>query len=79
MNPDSTANDLQVIWIEELGQNTQQQVNRLIAYIRRRCTEGIEAAGGHTLIIYTFLSELFVGKLLILLFVNVHGYHNSQS
>ena len=54
LNPDSTVNDLQVIWIEELGQNTQQQVNRLIASMRRRCTDCIEAAGGHTEIIDTF-------------------------
>ena len=62
-NPDSTDNDLQVIWVDENSQNIQQQVDRLIASMRRRCTECIEAVGGHTVIIDTFIRELYVVKL----------------
>ena len=64
LNPDSTVNDLQVIWIEEWGQITKQQVARLIANMLCHCTECIEAVGGHTVIIETFfLRELYVVKL----------------
>ena len=48
LNPDSTVNDLKVILVEEWSQITIQQVDRLIGSMRRRCTECIEAAGGHT-------------------------------
>ena len=62
LNQESTVNDLLVIWIEEWGQITQQQVDRLIASIRRRCIECIEAAGGHTVL----LMRLFKANLMLL-------------
>ncbi len=48
LNPDSTVNDLRRILLEEWDQIPQESVNTLIHSMRRRCTECIQAAGGHT-------------------------------
>ena len=48
LNLDSMANDRRVILMEEWDHIKQHQIDRLIARMRRRCTECLGTAGAHT-------------------------------